>query len=61
MSLHDYQAKMNLLASLRNTATSIREDIAKEKHHDIREMLKVNLDGVEREMKQVSNELNAKK
>ena len=61
MNLYDHQTKMNLLASLRNSATALREDIAKEKHYDILQMLKVNLQEVEREMREVANKLNAKK
>jgi hypothetical protein len=51
MSLTEYQQKMNLLASLRNTATSLRESLLVEKDYDVREMLKVNLACVEREMR----------
>jgi hypothetical protein len=54
MSLTEYQQKMNLLASLRNTATSLRESLLVEKDYDVREMLKVNLASVEREMLEVN-------
>jgi hypothetical protein len=54
MSLTEYQKKMNLLAALRNSATSLRESILVEKDYDVREMLKVNLASVEREMSEAN-------
>jgi hypothetical protein len=54
MTLTEYQKKMNLLAALRNSATSLRESILVEKDYDVREMLKVNLASVEREMSEAN-------